>query len=162
MPALADWMTLDADWVAAHLPRHVEDVEDRAADLERIARPAGIRRGIVADCPHCDGVLVAWIDDERQLRGRIVCTRDAGHSWEREQWRHLGRVLDPTPDLLDATHLADWLSRRFLTRVERVTVWQWARRGYLDRIDGDHVGRPLYDRHAAADWYLEHRARRAG
>ena len=166
-PRLASWLSEHADWIVdqADLAWRVYDLTEIARDVRAVAEPRGIRRAKIGPCPHCAGQLIAWIDDEKELPGRIVCDRD-GHTWDRDHWRHLGRVLDPTPDLLDATQLAEWLTHRFLTRVEPATVWQWARREHITPVPPDNAegdgGRPLYDRTTVADWYLEHRARRAG
>lgn len=163
-PHLAAWLTEHADWIVEQpdLGWRVYDIEQIAHDVRAVAEPQGIRRATVGPCPHCAGTLVAWIDDHTALPGRIVCDHE-GHTWDREHWQLLGRALDPTPELLDATALATWLTRRFLTTVEPATVWQWARRGHITPANADGDGsRPLYDRTTVADWYLEHRSRRAG
>ncbi|MFB9378582.1 hypothetical protein ACFFKU_06935 [Kineococcus gynurae] len=162
-PRLARWVSQHADWICEQpdLDWRVEDLELIATDVRRAAEPAGIRRAKVGPCPHCAGTLIAWIDDQRALPGRIACD-GAGHTWEREQWPLLGRIIDPTPDYLTAHELAAWLTRRHglgrTITVERVR--QWVARGHLDRIDDDELGRPRYDKHEAArfwqDWRVQH------
>jgi hypothetical protein len=140
-PALGEYLTRHAAWLAA--TPYADEVADELHSLRSrawsVAYPEGARRVSPGPCPdtvdresedfigpmpRCPGSLTGIMRrEDALLPSELICSANPAHRWTADQWRTLGKQIDP-----------DKVRWRYMTAVEIAehwdlplgTVWRYA------------------------------------
>jgi hypothetical protein len=117
VPALAAFLTVHADWLAAY-PKALAELESSAADLGEIAADNAPHRFKVGNCPGttndlpCSGNVRATVRaDDDLLPSTLRCSGMPAHEWPAAEWRLLERRL----------HMDEGAARRLAAAIRDVT-----------------------------------------
>lgn len=171
---MCSWLLPHADWLNAHPDGLVvdEDFDDLAGRIATLVRPEKVRRPEIGPCPSqdCTGIVRAEIkggdgvDPHLEEARDLVCDVNSDHSWDRLNWRRLGKLMgaitDEAPEYMTSENLAAWMSTRFSRAIKDWQIRKWAEREPISL--GYDRAQKGYGRIDFTRWYLEQHGAIAG
>lgn len=160
-----NYLETHAEWLAGHEVGAdcANELADLASRIRSLVAPSGIRRIPIGACPvdDCGGVVRALLlKDGQDHDPDLYCDIEREHSWTRERYAHLARMLGTDgPDRLTVDEFVEFIAARFRRQLNTATVRTWIHRHPLSM--GWDAPTKTVDRIEATKHYLERRSARA-
>lgn len=145
---MARWLRIHARWMSGHEagPVMMEELQDQAAEVRRVARPQRRDWTWIGDCPvtmaDCGEVIVCGapirVWPEKPIRCANCGTEDTLDGW-------ILRLVG-TNGLVTSDQLVPILRRRMGIAVTKAAIRQWVKRGVIHSSGVDEQGRAVFDR----------------